>query len=35
MIEKYLGDIATWGKVESALKEALDDLGKPWHIISR
>ncbi|KHN00337.1 Threonine--tRNA ligase, mitochondrial [Glycine soja] len=30
--EKYLGDIATWDKAESALKEALDDFGKPWQL---
>ncbi|KAL2349384.1 hypothetical protein Fmac_003384 [Flemingia macrophylla] len=28
--EKYLGDLETWDKAESALKEALDDFGKPW-----
>ncbi|XP_027360725.1 threonine--tRNA ligase, mitochondrial 1 isoform X1 [Abrus precatorius] len=30
--EKYLGDFATWEKAESALKEALDDFGKPWQL---
>ncbi|CAJ1931494.1 unnamed protein product [Sphenostylis stenocarpa] len=30
--EKYLGDIATWDKAESALKEALHDFGKPWQL---
>ncbi|RDX68413.1 Threonine--tRNA ligase, mitochondrial 1, partial [Mucuna pruriens] len=30
--EKYLGDLASWEKAESALKEALDDFGKPWQL---
>ncbi|KAF7829382.1 threonine--tRNA ligase, mitochondrial 1 [Senna tora] len=30
--EKYLGDLATWEKAESALKEALDEFGKPWQV---
>ncbi|KAK7307206.1 hypothetical protein VNO77_40063 [Canavalia gladiata] len=30
--EKYLGDVTTWEKAESALKEALDDFGKPWQL---
>nr|KYP66188.1 hypothetical protein KK1_012472 [Cajanus cajan] len=30
--EKYLGDLATWDKAESALKEALGDFGKPWQL---
>ncbi|KAM4109910.1 hypothetical protein ACJW30_03G155100 [Castanea mollissima] len=28
--EKYLGDLATWEKAETALGEALDEFGKPW-----
>ncbi|KAG5059648.1 hypothetical protein JHK87_000677 [Glycine soja] len=31
--KKYIGDIATWDKAESDLKEALDDFGKPWQEI--
>ncbi|KAK7859160.1 threonine--trna ligase [Quercus suber] len=32
--EKYLGDLATWEKAETALGEALDEFGKPWqHIL--
>ncbi|XP_054794223.1 LOW QUALITY PROTEIN: threonine--tRNA ligase, mitochondrial 1-like [Prosopis cineraria] len=30
--EKYLGDLATWEKAETALKEALDEFGKPWQL---
>uniref|UniRef100_A0A2P2LKS4 threonine--tRNA ligase n=1 Tax=Rhizophora mucronata TaxID=61149 RepID=A0A2P2LKS4_RHIMU len=30
--EKYLGDLATWNKAEDALKEALNEFGKPWQI---
>ncbi|ONK78917.1 uncharacterized protein A4U43_C01F980 [Asparagus officinalis] len=30
--EKYLGDIETWDKAEDALKEALNEFGKPWQI---
>ncbi|KAK4263264.1 hypothetical protein QN277_028701 [Acacia crassicarpa] len=30
--EKYLGDLSTWEKAETALKEALDEFGKPWQI---
>ncbi|MCL7043479.1 hypothetical protein MKW94_023879 [Papaver nudicaule] len=30
--EKYLGEIETWDKAESALKEALNDFGRPWQI---
>ncbi|KAL1336614.1 threonine--tRNA ligase, mitochondrial 1-like [Arachis hypogaea] len=30
--EKFLGEIATWEKAESALKEALDEFGKPWQL---
>ncbi|KAJ8616915.1 hypothetical protein MRB53_013101 [Persea americana] len=30
--EKYLGDIETWEKAETALSEALDQFGKPWQI---
>ncbi|KAK2971689.1 hypothetical protein RJ640_007727 [Escallonia rubra] len=30
--EKFLGDVATWEKAESALAEALNEFGKPWQI---
>ncbi|WCJ21684.1 Threonine--tRNA ligase [Euphorbia peplus] len=30
--EKFLGDLAAWDKAEAALKEALDNFGKPWQI---
>ncbi|CDP00192.1 unnamed protein product [Coffea canephora] len=30
--EKYLGDLETWEKAEAALKEALNEFGKPWQI---
>ncbi|KAF1875145.1 hypothetical protein Lal_00007761 [Lupinus albus] len=30
--EKYLGDLETWDKAENALKEALDEFGKPWQL---
>ncbi|XP_057448447.1 threonine--tRNA ligase, mitochondrial 1 [Lotus japonicus] len=30
--EKYLGELATWEKAENALKEALDEFGKPWQL---
>ncbi|KAI4314297.1 hypothetical protein L6164_027220 [Bauhinia variegata] len=30
--ENYLGDLETWEKAENALKEALDEFGKPWQI---
>ncbi|XP_057738908.1 threonine--tRNA ligase, mitochondrial 1-like [Arachis stenosperma] len=30
--EKSLGEIAIWEKAESALKEALDEFGKPWQL---
>ncbi|KAL3330674.1 hypothetical protein AABB24_034476 [Solanum stoloniferum] len=30
--EKYLGDIETWVKAETALSEALNEHGKPWEI---
>ncbi|KAG0499168.1 hypothetical protein HPP92_003859 [Vanilla planifolia] len=30
--EKYLGEIETWNKAESALKDALEEFGKPWQI---
>ncbi|XP_061370150.1 threonine--tRNA ligase, mitochondrial 1 isoform X1 [Gastrolobium bilobum] len=30
--EKYLGDVQTWEKAENALKEALDESGKPWQL---
>ncbi|KAI3938169.1 hypothetical protein MKW98_018725 [Papaver atlanticum] len=29
---KYLGEIETWDKAESALAEALDEFGTPWKI---
>ncbi|PKA59163.1 Threonine--tRNA ligase, mitochondrial [Apostasia shenzhenica] len=28
--EKYLGEIETWDKAELALKDALDEFGRPW-----
>lgn len=30
--EKYLGDIETWEKAETALADALNEFGKPWQI---
>ncbi|XP_057424931.1 threonine--tRNA ligase, mitochondrial 1-like, partial [Lotus japonicus] len=30
--ENYLGELETWEKAENALKEALDDFGKPWQL---
>ncbi|XLR26945.1 hypothetical protein HN51_040174 [Arachis hypogaea] len=30
--ENSLGETATWEKAESALKEALDEFGKPWQL---
>ncbi|KAJ9563805.1 hypothetical protein OSB04_008965 [Centaurea solstitialis] len=30
--EKYLGDVETWDKAEAALKDALNEFGKPWQI---
>ncbi|KAK7252360.1 hypothetical protein RIF29_36246 [Crotalaria pallida] len=30
--EKYLGDVETWDKAESALKEALAEFGKDWQL---
>ncbi|XP_058776552.1 threonine--tRNA ligase, mitochondrial 1-like [Vicia villosa] len=30
--ENKLGDDATWDRAESALKEALDEFGKPWQL---
>ncbi|RZC72576.1 hypothetical protein C5167_048052, partial [Papaver somniferum] len=30
--EKYLGEISTWDKAESALSEALNEFGRPWKI---
>lgn len=30
--EKYLGEIETWDKAESALTEALNEFGRPWQI---
>ncbi|KAI3873407.1 hypothetical protein MKW98_008059 [Papaver atlanticum] len=30
--EKYLGEISTWDKAESALAEALNEFGRPWKI---
>ncbi|KAI3953996.1 hypothetical protein MKW98_017820 [Papaver atlanticum] len=30
--EKYLGEIETWDKAESALAETLDEFGTPWKI---
>ncbi|PIA31973.1 hypothetical protein AQUCO_04700086v1 [Aquilegia coerulea] len=30
--EKYLGDVETWDKAETALKEALNDFKRPWKI---
>ncbi|KAI3919491.1 hypothetical protein MKW98_030202 [Papaver atlanticum] len=30
--EKYLGEIETWDKAESALAEALDEFSTPWKI---
>ncbi|KAL4373439.1 hypothetical protein AHAS_Ahas05G0081900 [Arachis hypogaea] len=30
--EKSIGETATWEKAESALKEALDEFGKPWQL---
>ncbi|PKU69661.1 Threonine--tRNA ligase, mitochondrial [Dendrobium catenatum] len=30
--EKYLGEIKTWDKAEAALKDALEELGRPWQI---
>ncbi|KAJ7953654.1 threonine--tRNA ligase, mitochondrial [Quillaja saponaria] len=30
--EKYLGDSQTWDKAEDALREALNEFGKPWQI---
>lgn len=30
--EKYLGDIETWNRAESALEGALNAFGKPWQI---
>ncbi|KAI0492324.1 hypothetical protein KFK09_026595 [Dendrobium nobile] len=30
--EKYLGEIKTWDKAEAALKDALEEHGRPWQI---
>ncbi|KAF1861940.1 hypothetical protein Lal_00026427 [Lupinus albus] len=30
--EKYLGKLETWDKAENALREALDEFGKPWQL---
>ncbi|KAL5707517.1 threonine--tRNA ligase [Ranunculus cassubicifolius] len=30
--EKYLGEVETWDRAEEALKEALDEFGRPWKI---
>lgn len=30
--ENYLGELETWEKAENALKEALDEFGKPWQV---
>ncbi|KAK8964739.1 hypothetical protein KSP40_PGU010275 [Platanthera guangdongensis] len=30
--EKYLGEIKTWDRAESALKDALKESGRPWQI---
>ncbi|XP_047941314.1 threonine--tRNA ligase, mitochondrial 1 [Salvia hispanica] len=30
--EKYLGDVETWERAETALTEALNEFGKPWEI---
>ncbi|KAJ3676118.1 hypothetical protein LUZ60_003530 [Juncus effusus] len=30
--EKYLGEIETWDKAESALSDALNEFGKPWKV---
>ncbi|KAK8916531.1 hypothetical protein KSP39_PZI023079 [Platanthera zijinensis] len=30
--EKYLGEIKTWDRAESALKDALEESGRPWQI---
>ncbi|RWW17692.1 hypothetical protein GW17_00018369 [Ensete ventricosum] len=31
--EKYLGDIETWDKAETALSEALNEFGRPWQVL--
>ncbi|KAG6391943.1 hypothetical protein SASPL_149707 [Salvia splendens] len=30
--EKYLGNVETWERAETALREALNEFGKPWEI---
>ncbi|OIV94523.1 hypothetical protein TanjilG_25585 [Lupinus angustifolius] len=30
--EKFLGELETWDKAENALREALDEFGKPWQL---
>lgn len=30
--EKYLRDVETWEKAETALADALNEFGKPWEI---